>query len=185
MTLPASNLATLAQPEFPAIEREIGRRLEREPPLAALDGLPLSDGVLQREIARSVEEILSQSLEDVLIAGWSKWSEIRKHGDATRAQPGVTHVVPLLAHDLASAHKPTIRVLLNDATVATIAFDLSLKFHLDGFRATIRDGAIRSVKTGAARLGVALAYKGQEIWSHRFDEVALPGEMIFDPPVTV
>ena len=141
--------------------------------------------MLEEEIARSVEEILSQPLEDVLVAGWRKWGEIRRHAEATRTQPGVVHVVPLVAHDLVSAHKPTIRVLLNDAAVATVAFDLSLKFHLEGFRATIRDGALQSVKTGTARLGVTLAYKSQEIWSHRFDAVALPGELTFDPAIEV
>lgn len=185
MTVPAASLVTLAGPQLPSLEREIRRTLQKEPPVAALDGLPLADGVLEQEIARAVEEILSPPLEDVLVAGWRKWSELRQHAEATRVQPGVTHVVPLVAHDLVSAHKPTIRVLLNDATLVTLAFDLSLKFHLEGFRATLQAGAIQSVTTGAARLSVVLAYKGQEIWNHRFDEVSLPAEWRFDPAVEV
>ena len=72
--------------------------------------------------------LLDLDLGDLVIAGWRKQGQLAAAAERTAANPGSSEVVELATHRVSSVHHPFVELLVNDAHVATVTFDLDIEF---------------------------------------------------------
>ncbi len=98
-----------------------------------------------------------------LVSGWRKYAALTAAARRTAATPGSEEVVELAAHRVASTHKPEIDVLVDDVRVATLRFELSIEFVIQGLVANVAHGDLVALRAGVAYTTTRLRVEGQEI----------------------
>ena len=121
----------------------------------------------EREVATVAHGLLDLDLGNVLVAGWRKHAAFTAALERTRAVPGSSELVELASHRVTSAYRPFIEVLVNDVRVARIHFELALEFLVEALVATVRDGHIVSLRSGACELTATLSAEGARLLSRR------------------
>jgi hypothetical protein len=116
-----------------------------------------------REIATVTHGLFDLDLGDLLIAGWQKHAAFTTAVERTRATPGSSEVVELASHRVTSVYRPFVEVLVNDVRVATIHFELAIEFLVEALVATVRDGHLVSLRSGACALTATLAAEGARL----------------------
>jgi hypothetical protein len=95
--------------------------------------------------------------------GWRKFEDLVKAAERTVATPGSSEVLDLATHSITSTHKPHVDVFVDDTKVATVRFDLSVKFSVKGVVATVRDGCLVTLQSGVCDVVGTLAAQGREL----------------------
>jgi hypothetical protein len=116
-----------------------------------------------REIATVTHGLFDLDLGDLLVAGWRKHAAVTTAVERTRATPGSSEVVELASHRITSVYRPFVEVLVNDVRVATIRFELAIEFLVEALVATVRDGHLVSLRSGACTLTAKLAAEGAQL----------------------
>jgi hypothetical protein len=81
----------------------------------------------------------------------------------TGAGPGGSEVVELASHRITSVYQPFVEVLVNDVRVAAIQFELTVEFLVEALVATVRDGHLASLRSGACELTATLSAEGARL----------------------
>ncbi len=115
------------------------------------------------QVATIAHGLLDLDLADLLVAGWRKFADLTAAARRTMDAPGSSEVVELATHSITSTHSPNVEVLVNNTRVATVRFELSIKFTVKGLVATIRDGRLVSLHSGGCDVTGTLAAEGQQI----------------------
>jgi hypothetical protein len=131
---------------------------------SAIQGLRgLSGSALQavnREVATVANGLLNLNLEDLLMSGWCKYTDLTKAAERTLASPGSEEVVVLATHRVISTHHPSVELLVDGVKVYTFAFTLSVVFDLNGVAAVIRQGDLVALRGGECVVTATLTLEG-------------------------
>jgi hypothetical protein len=119
------------------------------------------------QVAVVAHGLLDLDLGDLVVAGWRKQGQLAAAAERTAANPGSSEVVELATHRVSSAHHPSVELLVNDAHLATVTFDLTIEFVIKALVVTVRDGHVVSLHSGACDVAATLAAEGIQLASRR------------------
>jgi hypothetical protein len=119
------------------------------------------------QVAVVAHGLLDLDLGDLVVAGWRKQGQLAAAAERTAANPGSSEVVELATHRVSSAHHPSVELLVNDAHLATVTFDLDIELVIKALVVTVRDGHVVSLHTGACDVAATLAAEGVQLASRR------------------
>jgi hypothetical protein len=119
------------------------------------------------QVAVVAHGLLDLDLGDLVVAGWRKQGQLAAAAERTAANPGSSEVVELATHRVSSAHHPSVELLVNDAHLATVTFDLEVEFIVKALVVTVRGGHVVSLHTGACDVAATLAAEGIRLASRQ------------------
>jgi hypothetical protein len=120
-------------------------------------------GAVDNQIATVAHGLLDLDLGDLVVGGWCKFADLTAAAKRSIAVPGSREIVDLATHGITSTHSPHVEVFVNDTRVATVRFDLCIKFIVKGATATVRDGHLVTVHAGACDVVGTLAADGRQL----------------------
>jgi hypothetical protein len=130
--------------------------LERAGALAAINdrasqipGLPWS--AVARAVGAKLDEVLDVNLAGIALSVWKKYQRLQEYRDPVRHPPEETALVPLAEHTIESVHRPHVDVLVNEAPVGRLDFEIRLALKLEGVVLKVRGGKIREIGAGRGR----------------------------------
>jgi hypothetical protein len=115
------------------------------------------------QVATIAHNLLDLDLADLVVAGWCKFADLTAAARRTLGAPGSSEVVELATHTITSTHSPSVEVLVDNTPVATVRFELSIKFTVKGLVATVRDGRLVSFQSGGCEVTGTLAAEGRQL----------------------
>ena len=132
-------------------------------------------GAVSKQIAAAAHGLLNLDLDlgELVVTGWCQFADLTAAAKHTAAVPGSVEVVDLATHSITWTHNPQIDVLVNDARVATVHFELSIRFKVKGLAATVRDGRLADFSSGGCEVTGTLAAEGRQL-AQREAEFQLP-----------
>jgi hypothetical protein len=134
--------------------------------------------MLSNTVEEHIHGLLQVDLFDVLAGAWNKTREINKELEKSAATPGKDFFAHLAEHRVSSTHEPSLELLVGRKKVARLPFPVSLELVLRGAVLTIRDGAIREVRTGQI-LGKGVVKCGKAVLMEReFKALEVPGKLL-------
>lgn len=137
---------------------------------------------VDREIATVTARLLDLRLEDALVSAWRSYGALTGAAERTFAVPGSEEVVVLATHRVMWTCEPHVDLLVDGARVATLDFELSVAFDLDGVVAVVRLGDLVGLRAGECTITATLALHGETLIQRQgrtTPAVVLP----LDPPV--
>ena len=122
-------------------------------------------GAVSNQIATAAHGLLNLDLDlgEALVTGWCQFADLTAAAKHTVAAPGSEVVVDLATHSITWTHNPQIDVLVNDARVATVHFELSIRFKVKGLAATVRYGRLVAASSGGCEVMGTLAAEGRRL----------------------
>jgi len=122
-------------------------------------------GAVSNQIATAAHGLLNLDLDlgELVVAGWCQFADLTSAAKRTAAVPGSVEVVDLATHSITWTHNPQIDVLVNDARVATVHFELSIRFTVKGLVATVRYGRLVSFSSGGCKVTGTLAAESRQL----------------------
>ena len=129
--------------------------LDKATSALAVVGRALWDGAL-RELAAVAEDFLDVDIAAVLIVGWRKNQDLRVAA-ARSVATGQPESVPLAANTFHLARHPRVDVFLGEVKVSTLRFELVIDIEVVDLSATVRDGALVELTSGAAEVTVVFS----------------------------
>ena len=124
------------------------------------------------QIATVAHGLLDLDLGGLVIAGWGKYADLSAAAKRTFATPDSSEVVELVTHTITSTHRPFVDLLVNDAHVATVHFELSVKFVVKGLVATVQHGRLVAL-SGGCDVAATLTAEGRQL-AKREAQLQLP-----------
>jgi hypothetical protein len=112
------------------------------------------------QVATVAHGLLDLDLGDLVVAGWRKHAALTTAAERTRATPGSSEVVELASHRVTSVYQPFVEVLINDARVATIRFELAIELLVKALVGTVRGGQLVSLRAGTCEVTGRLSAEG-------------------------
>jgi hypothetical protein len=121
-------------------------------------------GAVSNQIAAAAHGLLDLDLGlgELVVQGWCQIADLNAAAKRTVAAPG-SEVVDLATHSITWTHNPQIDVLVNDARVATVHFELSIRFTVKGLAAMVRDGNLVRLSSGGCEVTGTLAAEGRQL----------------------
>lgn len=132
--------------------------------------------LVHRELSSAVSGLLGLDLRDVLIGGWRRHRALQSAAHATQANPQATEVVTLATHQITTAHRPYVDIIVNGAKVGAVHFDLALTLDIDAMVGTVRQARLVALQGGRCAVTAWLGCEGRELVSR---------QAVIDPVVTV
>jgi hypothetical protein len=122
-------------------------------------------GAVSNQIATAAHDLLNLDLDlgGPVVTGWCQFADLTAAAKRTAAAPGSVEVVDLATHSITWRHNPQIDVLVNDARVATVHFELSIRFKVKGLAATVRYGHLVGASSGGCEITGTLAAEGRQL----------------------
>jgi hypothetical protein len=115
----------------------------------ALENLPRATrDAAAREAAAATAGLLNVDLFGGLVAGWRTHHDLTAAAQRTLAVPGSVKLVNMAAHEITTSQHPSVKVLVNEAEVATIQLGLSLVFRVTAMVASISAGRLVALHSG-------------------------------------
>jgi hypothetical protein len=115
------------------------------------------------QIASVAHGLLDLDLGGLVIAAWGKYADLTAAAKRTFTTPDSSEVVELAAHSITSTHHPFVELLVNDVHVATVRFELGVKFVVKALVATVQHGRLVAVHSGDCDLTATLAAEGRQL----------------------
>lgn len=127
-------------------------------------------GTAYTELAGMLRGFLDLDLGAAVVAGWCAHRDLVKAGRETLAAPG-TVLVPLAGRDVTLAKRPAVDVMVGDAVLTTLVFEVRIDVHVDTANGVVRGGRLVELTTGTCRVTATLSCEGSELRSteYRFD----------------
>jgi hypothetical protein len=141
-------------------------------------------GLVQEACGR-VSELLDIRLEDIFTGAWNKLQSLQKYLDKDRYPPEKVVLAPLAEHAIKSQHRPYIEILVNEALVGKIEFQIDLVLKLQGFILKIQDGKITEAFTGTCAGKGTLACENFVMLEKETDAIPLPGSLKFGEGIPI
>jgi hypothetical protein len=141
----------------------------------ALENLPAATReAAAREVTAAAAGLLNVDPIGGLVAGWRKHHDLIAAAQRTLAAPGSVELVDMAGHQITATQHPSVKVLVNEAEVATIQLDLSLVFRVSAMGAKISAGRLVALHSGRCDLTVTLAIQGTTVLTKQA-HLMLPG----------
>jgi hypothetical protein len=141
----------------------------------ALENLPKATrDAAVRETTAAAAGLLNVDLFGGLVAGWRKHHDLTAAAQRTLAVPGSVELVDMAGHQITTSQHPSVKVLVNEAEVATIQLGLSLVFRVTAMGARVSAGRLVALHSGQCDLTVTLAIQGTTVFTKRA-HLTLPG----------
>jgi hypothetical protein len=141
----------------------------------ALENLPRATrDAAVRETTAAAAGLLNVDLFGGLVAGWRKHHDLTAAAQRTLAVPGSVELVDMAGHQITTSQHPLVKVLVNEAEVATIQLGLSLVFRVTAMGARISAGRLVALHSGRCDLTVTLAVQGTTVLTKQA-HLTLPG----------
>jgi hypothetical protein len=118
--------------------------------------------LLNSRILETALGFLDESLSEPLLAGLGKYQALTKAAQDTLSQPRKPEVMVTLIdpYEIKSLQQPSVGLVVDDAEIARVTFEISLVFGMFETAVAVRRGAIESVVAGACSLAVTLSLVG-------------------------
>jgi hypothetical protein len=129
----------------------------------------------EQELSAAMTRLLNIRLGDLIVAGLRRHPAMAAAGRATVALPGSAEVVELSTHRIASAHRPSVDVVVNGVRLASLPFDVGIDFEVDSAIATVRDGRLVTLDLGRSLVRISLTCAGVTVAAK---------ELPLDPAIT-
>jgi hypothetical protein len=117
------------------------------------------------EVAAVATAASTVDLSAVLAEGWTRYAALRDAGRATVADPATSKVVELARHEITSAQRPYVDVLVNEVPVTRVNLELRLVLVIVGLAATVRAGRLVHLTGGDCEATATLAVEGATVLS--------------------
>jgi hypothetical protein len=114
-------------------------------------------------VAAVAHGLLDLDLGGLVIAAWGKYADLTAAAKRTFATHDSSEVVELAVHTITSTHHPFVELLVNDVHVATVRFELAVKFVIKALVATVQHGRIVAVHAGDCDVTATLAAEGRQL----------------------
>lgn len=116
-----------------------------------------------RQVADAAHGMLDLDLGDLVVGGWCKFADLVAAAKRTLAAADSKEIVELSTHTINYAHHPRVDVLVNDARVATVKFDLAIKFVVKGLCGTVSNGHLVALHAGSCDVTASLSAEGRQL----------------------
>lgn len=143
----------------------------------SLDAPAISWPLVRDQVSEKLAAALDTNLADVFVATWNKHQALQRYRDREKFPPDKVYSVPLAKHTIKSKHRPYLEILVGEASVGEIVFDVALSLVIEGFRLEIQDARIRSIKTGTLDGKATLSLVGATLVERNLDRITLPGSL--------
>jgi hypothetical protein len=120
-------------------------------------------GAVGSQIATVAQGLLDLDIGEIVSEGWRRMDELTEAARRSVATPGSSEVVDLAKHSVSSKHSPQVELLVNDAVIANVEFELSLELVLKSVVATVRGGRLVEVHSGDCEITGKLSAGGREL----------------------
>ena len=179
MTAPLDETATIRDLLFGGLPvepvDEIARSLRRHGILGSFEAwFPGLTSAVEREVATATNRLLTLNLADVVAAGWKKYDALRQAARRTRDSPTAEEIVALTTHRVESSHHPTVKLLIDGESIATVEVELNLAFTMAGVLAVVRQARLTAIESGTCTVTGSLVIEQNSI-TERQREFDLPG----------
>lgn len=131
-----------------------------------------------------VADLLEINVADILLGGWQKSVEIRKHLLASRSDPGRVILAYLGAHTIASEHRPSIEIRHEGNQFGEVTFPVSVEFQIEAVQLALRGGRVIEVRPGEVRMKGTVKVEGSVLLERSLAPVPLPGKIVMSAPST-
>jgi hypothetical protein len=115
------------------------------------------------QVAAVAHGLLDLDLGGLVIAAWGKWADLTAAARRTVATQDSSEIVELAVHTITSTHHPLVELLVNDVHLATVRFELAVKFVIKGLVATVQHGRLVAMHSGDCDLTATLAAEGRQL----------------------
>lgn len=133
-----------------------------------------SSGAAAGMVAERLNELLETPVSRILGTAWSNDPSLAEFADPQ----GEVALVPLADHTVTAAQVPSIEVLLEQARLGAIEFQVELEAAVRGAMIGVRSGRIVELRAGRTELSVRLGCAGTVV-AERKGELVLPGVIRF------
>jgi hypothetical protein len=115
--------------------------------------------VTLREAGRAAAAFLDIDLGDVMLAGWSKYDELK---DAGRRTLGTLDekTIELAGRDLVLRQHPKVELTWQEQAIAEIQFEVLVEVRVHAVVAVVRDGSLVRLGAGSCDVEVSLQTPG-------------------------
>ncbi len=140
---------------------------------ALLPGMP-GLAAVEREVASTMDGLLSLNLIDLAAAGWKKYDALRRAAKRTRDAPQTEEVVALATHKIESTHHPCVELHVDGESFGSIEMTVEITFTMAAVLAVVKQARLTAIKSGDCTVAGSLTVAGYEVAEKRrkFD---LPG----------
>lgn len=142
-------------------------------------------GFAMGDLLQGLYQALDLPLEDILRSGWASLVELQEYRDPAKHPPGEVNSLRFGKHKIASKHRPSVQVLLNDQEIASLTFDVAVTLHITATTLMIRDGSIWQARGSEVRGEGSVAYKGFTLVRAKTKELHLPGQIDFEEGIPI
>ncbi|MGH3615535.1 MAG: hypothetical protein ACRDRK_23635 [Pseudonocardia sp.] len=120
-------------------------------------------GLCDQRVAEALHGLLDIDLGGLIVAGWSRYRELIAAAERTRDTPGQPEDVVLADHQITSTHHPSIEVVVDGRSAATLQFELTVSLELWGVSAIVESGVLVALRCGDVVAGARLSLWGREL----------------------
>lgn len=142
--------------------------------IRGLGGLSASAwAAVNQQIATITDGLLNLNLGNLLVSGWSKYTDLTKAAKRTLANPASEEIVVLATHRIVSTHHPSVDLIINEAKAHIFMFELTVTFDLNGVAAVVRQGDLVALRGGECVITATLTLEGTPLDLTRKDSIDL------------
>jgi hypothetical protein len=142
--------------------------------IRGLGGLSASAwAAVNQQIATIADGLLNLNLGNLLVSGWSKYTDLTKAAKRTLANPASEEIVVLATHRIVSTHHPSVDLIINEAKAHIFMFELTVTFDLNGVAAVVRQGDLVALRGGECVITATLTLEGTPLDLTRKDSIDL------------
>lgn len=130
---------------------------------------PIGLDILGAEIGQAVGGMLNVEVGGIVRSALTRHQAIAEACRSTEADPGAEVIVTLVEHRFESDLSPSVDVVVDGRSVATIRFDVAVEADVRGGLLVVARGHITGVRAGRTTLSAKLSYEGVTIAEHHED----------------
>ena len=146
---------------------------------------PAGRTMVEGELTKVAGHLLDLPVGDALRGAWATHRRLRDAARHTLATPGSEEVIELDSHRATSAYHPYVQLMIDEAVVRTVRFDLVLDFDVQALLAIVRAGALVAFRTGQCVVTATLSCEGFVLAGPRKTELVFPGTVWLNRPLTL
>jgi len=170
-------------------DTSLGRKLtEQGVARSAIGGMRrLSAAALHtvdQEIGAVASGLLELNLDDILLAGWRKYSALTDAARRTLAAPTSEEVLQLATHRVTSVYLPRVDLFVDDQKITTVEFDLTMVFDLTGLAAVVKAGDLIALQSGECLVTATLSLEQARL-AERRAKLDFAQQMRLNPPLSL
>jgi hypothetical protein len=131
--------------------------------------LPSACTAVDAAVLSALASTLDINAANCLLAGWNKYKEVQEAMVVTAANPGREEVVTIDEHRIHSTYHPAVKVFVDEVEVHEYTFDLHVIFTVEGVAVTLKEGRVKSVRSGRCQVDATLKTLGMNLKEWTFE----------------